>query len=330
MGETFRFDYYYGIEAEQFSFYRVPRILIKDKKFKNLSSDAKLLYGLMLDRMSLSMKNGWLDAENKVYIYYTMENIMDDLSCAKATAVKVLAELDSKKGIGLVEKKRQGLGRPDIIYVKNFATVEPTEPPKKEETDKSEKDVSNNSGDVKNSKSDRIAQKASDYRKGGNSDVDVIRVTNYRNTDNSDVDLLIANSYRNMDKVHRDMSEASSYEKADIMSASISNEVESADFGFENNHTENLEIELTTGQGADKVMTAVLAGQSDIGFAGPEAAIYVYNEGKEDYMEVFAQMTKRDGSFLVSREQNEDFKWTDLKGSTIIPGRKGRSTLYDI
>ena len=123
MGETFRFDYYYGIEAEQFSFYRVPRILIKDKKFKNLSSNAKLLYGLMLDRMSLSMKNGWLDAENRVYIYYTTESIMNDLSCAKATAVKVLAELDSKKGIGLVEKKRQGLGKPDIIYVKNFVTV---------------------------------------------------------------------------------------------------------------------------------------------------------------------------------------------------------------
>lgn len=86
---------------------------------------------------------------------------------------------------------------------------------------------------------------------------------------------------------------------------------------------ENLDIEITTGQGADKVMTAVLAGQSDIGFAGPEAAIYVYNEGKEDYMEVFAQMTKRDGSFLVSRNENKDFKWTDLKGSTIIPGRKG-------
>ena len=86
---------------------------------------------------------------------------------------------------------------------------------------------------------------------------------------------------------------------------------------------ENLDIEITTGQGADKVMTAVLAGQSDIGFAGPEAAIYVYNEGKEDYIEVFAQMTKRDGSFLVSRNENSDFKWTDLKGSTIIPGRKG-------
>ncbi len=86
---------------------------------------------------------------------------------------------------------------------------------------------------------------------------------------------------------------------------------------------EGLDIEITTGQGADKVMTAVLAGQSDIGFAGPEAAIYVYNEGKEDYIEVFAQVTKKDGSFLVSRNENDDFEWTDVKGSTIIPGRKG-------
>lgn len=86
---------------------------------------------------------------------------------------------------------------------------------------------------------------------------------------------------------------------------------------------EGIEIELTTGQGADKVMTAVLAGQSDIGFAGPEAAIYVYNEGKEDYSEVFAQMTKRDGSFLVSKTNTENFSWNDLKGKTVIPGRKG-------
>ena len=86
---------------------------------------------------------------------------------------------------------------------------------------------------------------------------------------------------------------------------------------------EGLEIELTTGQGADKVMTAVIAGQSDIGFAGPEAAIYIYNEGKEDYAQVFAQMTQRDGSFLVSKDPTDDFKWTDLKGKTVIPGRKG-------
>lgn len=86
---------------------------------------------------------------------------------------------------------------------------------------------------------------------------------------------------------------------------------------------EGLEIELTTGQGADKVMTAVLAGQSDIGFAGPEASIYVYNEGKEDYCEVFAQLTQKDGSFLVAREKTDNFSWQDLKGKTVIPGRKG-------
>jgi len=120
MGEPLKFDYYYGVEAEQFSFYRVPRLLIKDGRFKGLSSDAKLLYGLMLDRMSMSMKNGWLDDENRAYIIYTIENIREDLGCSKEKAVKVLAELDAGKGIGLVEKIRRGLGKPDIIYVKNF------------------------------------------------------------------------------------------------------------------------------------------------------------------------------------------------------------------
>lgn len=84
-----------------------------------------------------------------------------------------------------------------------------------------------------------------------------------------------------------------------------------------------LNIELSTGQGADAVMTAVLANQCDIGFAGPEASIYVYNEGKEDYCQVFAQMTKKDGSFLISRNDTEIFSWNDLKGKVVIPGRKG-------
>ena len=85
----------------------------------------------------------------------------------------------------------------------------------------------------------------------------------------------------------------------------------------------NIEIDLTTGQGADAVMTSVLSGESQIGFAGPEASIYVYNEGKEDYTQVFAQLTKRDGSFLVSKEKIENFDWNMLKGKTVIPGRKG-------
>ena len=124
MSEILQLDYYYGIEAEQFSFYRVPRLLIKDERFKKLSSDAKLLYGLMLDRMSLSIKNKWFDDNNRAYIIYTINSIMEDLGCGKEKAVKVLAELDNTKGIGLVEKVRRGLGRPDIIYVKNFASSE--------------------------------------------------------------------------------------------------------------------------------------------------------------------------------------------------------------
>jgi len=86
---------------------------------------------------------------------------------------------------------------------------------------------------------------------------------------------------------------------------------------------EGLEIELSNGQGADKVMTGVLSGQVDIGFAGPEASVYVYNEGKEDYSVVFAQLTNGDGTFLMGREPNPNFKWSDLKGKTIIGGRKG-------
>lgn len=91
--------------------------------------------------------------------------------------------------------------------------------------------------------------------------------------------------------------------------------------GFFKNH--NIEIELINSQGADKVMTALLSGQVDIGFAGPEAAIYVYLQGKENYPKVFAQVTKRDGSFLVGRNLNEEFEWSNLKGKHILPGRKG-------
>ena len=137
MGDTINFDYYYGIEAEQFSFYRVPRLLIKDERFKGLSSDAKLLYGLMLDRMSLSMKNGWLDDENRAYIIYTVDAIMEDLGCAKATCVKIMKELDTENGIGLIEKKRRGLGKPDIIYVKNFSTI--TDAQTEEKSDNADK-----------------------------------------------------------------------------------------------------------------------------------------------------------------------------------------------
>lgn len=102
------FDYYYGDESNQFSFYRIPRQLVTGERFKRLSTDAKLLYGLLLDRMSLSAKNGWYDEAGRVYIYYTLEDIQDDLGCAHGKAVKLLAELDRDKGFGLIERVKQG------------------------------------------------------------------------------------------------------------------------------------------------------------------------------------------------------------------------------
>lgn len=129
MSEKLVFDYYYGKEAEQFSFYRIPRMLIKDKHFSTLSNDAKILYGLMLDRMSLSLRNEWQDDQDRTYIIYTIDNIMEDLNCGKNKAVKIMAELDSSGGIGLIERVRRGLGKPDIIYVKNFVGVQYIERP---------------------------------------------------------------------------------------------------------------------------------------------------------------------------------------------------------
>lgn len=92
-----------------------------DERFRGVSTDAKLLYGLMLDRMSLSIKNGWMDKNRRVYIFFPVDEVMELLCCKSEKATRLLAELDSKKGIGLIERVRQGQGKPSIIYVKNFA-----------------------------------------------------------------------------------------------------------------------------------------------------------------------------------------------------------------
>lgn len=115
------FDYYYGVEAEQFSFIRVPKVLFTDKEhFGSLSNEAKLLYGLLLERMSLSRKNNWIDKHNRVYIIFPVEEIEESLDVGHEKALNLLKELDDQSGIGLVKKKRRGLGLPSILYVKNF------------------------------------------------------------------------------------------------------------------------------------------------------------------------------------------------------------------
>ena len=119
------FDFYYGVEAEQFSFVRIPRVLFTDKdNFGDLSNEAKLLYGLLLERMELSRKNNWIDEHNRVYIIFKIEEIADRMNCGHEKACNILKELDDENGIGLISKKRRGMGQPAIIYVKNFIIAE--------------------------------------------------------------------------------------------------------------------------------------------------------------------------------------------------------------
>ena len=122
MSQKIEYQYFYGNESDMYTFYRIPKLLITDEAFKTLTSDAKILYGLMLDRMSLSSKNGWFDKENRVYIYFSIEDTMEYLNVGKNKALKTIQELDQDTGIGLIERVKQGQGKPAIIYVKNFVT----------------------------------------------------------------------------------------------------------------------------------------------------------------------------------------------------------------
>ena len=115
------FDYFYGQQSDLFTFYRVPKVLFTNERFWNISADAKMLYGILLDRMSLSAKNGWIDKNGRVYIIFTIDEAKMALNCAEQKAIKLLSELEKKAG--LIERKRQGLGKPNLIYVKNFISA---------------------------------------------------------------------------------------------------------------------------------------------------------------------------------------------------------------
>ena len=111
-------DYFYGPQADLFSFYRLPKALFVDPRFRGISSESKSLYGLLLDRMGLSAKNGWTDDTGRVYIIFTTKEIMEALYCADNKATKLMKELE---GCGLIERKRRGLGKPSLIYVKTLS-----------------------------------------------------------------------------------------------------------------------------------------------------------------------------------------------------------------
>ncbi len=199
---TLNLDYYYGTESESYSFFRIPKILCTDKRFSGISLDAKFLYGLMLDRMGLSMKNGWFDKDNKVYIYFTLEDAVNQLGCSNTKAVKLFSELDTTKGIGLIERKKQGQGKPTIIYVKSFATLD-----KDIKTSENEKSKENNEvehmnfdrqNDEKSQENEYILEenKVLEYKKDENSecenlDIDINEVLTSKNEKSRNAELRI-------------------------------------------------------------------------------------------------------------------------------------------
>ena len=127
-------DYFYGQAGEPFSFYRIPKALFQEPRFQSLSTDVKTLYGILLDRMSLSVKNGWLDEQNRVFIIFTIEDVKRTLRCADNKATRLLQELEK---FGLIERKRRGQGKPCLVYVKNFSAESSKESVKNRDNDDS-------------------------------------------------------------------------------------------------------------------------------------------------------------------------------------------------
>ena len=217
------YDYFYGAESEQFSFYRIPKVLFTEERFKTISAEAKVLYGLLLDRMSLSAKNGWQDKENRVYIIFTIEDIMEAMGCADQKAGKLLHELESK--CSLIERKRQGLGKPNLIYVKNFVTPSESRFLNRENHD---------SGEVKITDQEPLKSRSNNTEKN--------------NTDHSDIDSFPFTSFREDHGRESKRSDVNQRERyREIISENISYGILLQDFPYDRDIlTEILELMVDT------------------------------------------------------------------------------------
>lgn len=197
MESTIKFDYFRGMEAEQYTFYRIPKVLFTAECFRSLSCEAKVLYGLLLDRMGLSIKNRWFDEEDRVYIIFTVEELAELLNCGTQKVVRLLKELDVKSGIGLIEKKRLGLGKPNVIYVKNFMIQELTRAEKQDLEVETLENTLN--GENHNSRNVKITIQESAKSQSNNTEYSDIEHNENQSIDLSEGDVMERKKhYRNM------------------------------------------------------------------------------------------------------------------------------------
>ena len=183
-----KFSYYYGKEADQYSFFKIPKILYTDSIFKTLSSDAKVLYSILLDRMSLSMKNGWLDEENKVFIIFTIDEIEETMNIGRNKAINIMKEIQD---FGLIEKKRRGLGKPNIIYVKSFLVETIEENGKMEEEKNGDRSLNDKFQEVSKANLQKFEKQTSRNLKNKPQEVSKTNCnkTNINKTKKSDTDI---------------------------------------------------------------------------------------------------------------------------------------------
>lgn len=183
-----KFSYYYGKEADQYSFFKIPKILYTDSIFKTLSSDAKVLYSILLDRMSLSMKNGWLDEENKVFIIFTIDEIEETMNIGRNKAINIMKEIQD---FGLIEKKRRGLGKPNIIYVKSFLVETIEENGKMEEEKNGDRSLNDKFQEVSKTNLQKFEKQTSRNLKNKPQEVSKTNCnkTNINKTKKSDTDI---------------------------------------------------------------------------------------------------------------------------------------------
>ena len=167
MPYTGNFDFFYGMESERYNFISIPKLLMKDQRFSYISAEAKLMYGLLLDRNSLSQKNGWLDAENRVYIIYTREEMKKDLGCASEKVSKVLKELEA---IGLIYRKRNGRGKANYIYVMDYMALYRREQAAKEGVAASAQNFDNRKSRISNSENQEFRKSKCNKTNQNNTD----------------------------------------------------------------------------------------------------------------------------------------------------------------
>ena len=280
------YEYYTQQEVKLFDYFMIPKALVRDKKFASLSSDAKILYGILMERLTLSQKNGWADEKGRVYIIYTIDTLMDDMNCKNTKAFKLMKELESFQ---LIERKRQGFSRPNLIYVKNFAIPVDDQDEKTDNTDKNA-DKASGSADIRECEGQDIREDSDirdreglDICKREGHDIRKREVQTFANANPNKI-----NNNKINNNIISSYVRAREEEEIDISRHIITGQICT--------NRKLVESTLKTNLGYEQLVTA-LPGQRDLTDQVFQVLVDLYSGIKP-----FAESVKLNGTFITDRE----------------------------